>query len=311
MTSLSDFHFLRPGWLLLLPGVVWLWWVGRRSSDPLLGWRGTVDPALLTALTVGADAGSRWRESGLLLGWLAAVVAVAGPSWRPEPSPFVDDPQAVMIVLRASQTMELADLAPSRMERARLKVADLASARKGLPMGLLAYAGSSHLVLPPTRDTAVVASMAAEISPEIMPRPGDDLAGALELAAQTLGDQPGSAVLIADTMADNTAAVLADFRRRNQLPVQILAVARAETPEFEAIDRAAQQLDATVIPIASDRSDVDELVRRTSRPSVAVAAAGEAIRWAEAGWWLTPILALLSLSTFRRVVQSTAEERQA
>ena len=61
--------------------------------------------------------------------------------------------------------MESPDPAPSRIERAHLKIADLADIRKGQPLGLIAYAGSSHLVLPPTRDTAVVAQMAAEISP--------------------------------------------------------------------------------------------------------------------------------------------------
>ena len=62
---------------------------------------------------------------------------------------------------------------------ARLKIADFAAERTGQPLGLVAYAGSAHLVLPPTRDTSVVATMAAEISPAIMPKRGDDLAGAL------------------------------------------------------------------------------------------------------------------------------------
>ena len=123
------------------------------------------------------------------LAWLLAVIAVAGPTWRPEPSPFADDPVPVMLVLRAGESMDLSDLAPSRMERARLKIADFAQQRKSLPLGLVAYSGSAHLVLPPTRDTSVVAAMAAEISPAVMPKPGDDLAGAIELAARTLGQR--------------------------------------------------------------------------------------------------------------------------
>ena len=103
-----------------------------------------------------------------------------------------------MVVLRAGESMDLDDMLPSRMERARLKVADFATARKGQPMGLIAYAGSAHLVLPPTRDTSIVASMAAEISPEIMPKLGDDLAAALQLADRTLGDTRGTVVVVAD-----------------------------------------------------------------------------------------------------------------
>ena len=29
MTFLGDFHFIRPVWLLLVPVVVWIWWLVR------------------------------------------------------------------------------------------------------------------------------------------------------------------------------------------------------------------------------------------------------------------------------------------
>jgi len=313
MTFLSDFHFIRPPWLLLAPVAVWLWWLGRKSQDPLRGWRAVMDHELLAALTVGRISNPSDRPakpSGrngipsyfwlLLAAWLIAVVALAGPAWRPEPSPFADDPVPVMLVLRAGETMDLTDLAPSRMERARLKIADFADERKGQPLGLVAYAGSAHLVLPPTRDTSVVATMAAEISPAIMPRPGDDLAGALSIAAQTLGDAGGSVVVVADTVAEGNASALEQFRAQSRLPIHFLAVARADTPEQDAVDSAASQLGAVVTLMTADSEDVRSLVRSTSKASVAIGVAGESTRWAEAGWWLVPVLALFSLASFRR-----------
>ena len=209
MNSLADFHFIRPAWLLLAPVVIGIWWLARQSQDPLRGWRAMMDPELLAALTVGRAGRDRWRGAGLLAAWLLAVVAAAGPTWRPEPSPFADDPVPIMLVLKANETMEQADLMPNRMERARLKVADLAAERKGQPLGLVTYAGTAHLVLPPTRDTSLVATMAAEISPEIMPKEGDDLAGALQVAARTLGDKGGSIVVFADTVAESTGNAIA------------------------------------------------------------------------------------------------------
>ena len=182
MSLLGDFHFIRPLWLLLAPVSAWLWWRQRRAQDPLRGWRAVMDEELLDALKVGEDSRGKWRDAGLLATWLIGIIAVAGPTWKPEPSPFADDPVPVMLVLKANETMELSDLTPSRMERARLKVTDFANERKGQPLGLIAYAGSSHLVLPPTRDTSVVASMAAEISSAVMPQAGEDLIAALKLA---------------------------------------------------------------------------------------------------------------------------------
>ena len=54
--------------------------------------------------------------------------------------------------------------------------------------------------------------------------------------------------------------------------------------------------------------DVQSLVKLTATAPVAVAAAGDGTRWAEAGWWLVPLLALLSLTTFRRVGDAMSED---
>jgi len=308
MSVPGDFHFIRPLWLLLGPVVAWLWWLGRKRQDSLLGWRAVMDSDLLKVLTVGEDQGQRWRGAGWLAGCLLAVVASAGPTWRPEPSPFADDPVPVMLVLRAGDSMDQSDLLPSRMERARLKIADFAAAREGQPLGLVAYAGSAHLVLPPTRDTTVVAAMATEIGPDIMPEPGDDLAGALRLAERTLGTGGGSIVVIADTVADGSEQALVEFRAQSRIPVHMLGVARVETPEWEALRSAASVLSARVIPMMPGSEDIEDLVKRTARAPVAVGAVGEGTRWAESGWGLVPWIALLSLVTFRRVQRFSPEE---
>jgi Ca-activated chloride channel family protein len=206
-----------------------------------------------------------------------------------------------MLVLKAGESMDLADLAPSRMERARLKIADFALERKGQPLGLIAYSGSAHLVLPPTRDTSVVAAMAAEISPAVMPRPGDDPAAALRLAAQTLGETGGSIVVLADAVPPGDEVVWREFRREYPWSVHFLAVARTDTPQWDSFRDAAAALRASITPLTPDSADVLSLVRRTAKAPLAVAAAADGTRWAEAGWWLVPLLALLSLCTFRRV----------
>jgi len=212
-----------------------------------------------------------------------------------------------MLVLHAGETMDLADLAPSRMERARLKIADFAAERQGQPLGLIAYAGSAHLVLPPTRDTSVVAAMAAEIGPQVMPRPGNDLAAALRLAAPALGESGGSIVVLADAAPPGDESVWREFRNDCAWPVHFLAVTRADTPEWDSLMDAATALGASITPLTPDSADVLSLVRRTAKAPVAVAAAAAGTRWAEAGWWLVPWLALFSLESFRRVRDAEAE----
>jgi Ca-activated chloride channel family protein len=300
MNTLSDFHFIRPGWLLLLPLVLLIWRYWQKSQDPLRGWRSVMEQELLAALTVGKRINSNWRDALMLIVWLLAVLAVAGPTWRPEPSPLADDPVPVMIALKAAETMDLTDMVPSRMERARLKVADFAAERQGQPLGLMAYAGSAHLVLPPTRDTHIVATMAAEISPTIMPKSGDDLISALEMAEQTLGSHGGSIVVVADSIDGGNENALANFYAKNRLPICFLAVARPETPEYESIQRAAKALKALVVLVTPDLEDIHQLVKSTARAPISITDAGKGVRWAEAGWWLVPVVAFLSLASFRR-----------
>ena len=300
MSDLSNVHFIRPICLVLIPIAIMIWWLLRKHNDPLRDWRGVVEPELLDAMTVHRDDGRKWRDLAFLGAWVLAATAVAGPTWRAETSPFADDPVPVLILLKSGETMQQSDLMPSRMERARLKIVDLAEARKGQPLGLIAYAGTAHLVLPPTRDTGVVATIAAEIGPEIMPKKGDDLVAALDLATKTFGESGGSIVVVADTVTVGNESRLSEFRSANKMSVHILAVTRSDTPEETDLKRAASILNADITMITPDAEDVATIVRRVADTPVAVSVEGEGTRWAEAGWWLTPIVAVLALTGFWR-----------
>jgi Ca-activated chloride channel family protein len=203
-------------------------------------------------------------------------------------------------LLKADISMDQPDPAPSRLERARLKIADLAEARKGLPLGLIAYAGSAHIVLPPTRDTTIVARTAAEISPDIMPAPGDRLDLALREAGHVLaeGRQDGSIVVLADTV-DTDPAALQALQKDFALPVQFLAVNTPESSENDSLSAAAHTLNATIERLDVEGNDVAAIVRRAASAPVAQRGKhGES--WQEAGYWLVPLVALFVLATFRR-----------
>jgi Ca-activated chloride channel family protein len=300
MEVFTNFHFIRPGWLLLAPLAVGLWWLWQRRSDPLRGWREQIAPELLDALVVGRESARQGFALWLLVAWLLAILGIAGPTWKLEPSPFADDSTALMILLKADISMEQPDPAPSRLERARLKIADLADARKGRPLGLIAYAGSAHLVLPPTRDTAIVARMAAEISPAIMPAPGDRLDLALREAARVLTEsqQGGSIVVLADAV-DTDPAALQSVQKDVSLPVQFLAISAPDSSQGDSLRAAARTLKAAVEPLDVEGSDVAAVVRRAA--SAPVAQRGEqGGQWQEAGYWLVPLVGMILLVSFRR-----------
>lgn len=297
--TLAAFHFERPLWLLALLPAVALWWIERRGSDALQQWRRVIDPALLPYLLVGTDRHERITPSDwLFLAWIVATLAVAGPAWQREPSPFAQAKPAVAVVLKVTPSMLTEDLAPTRLDRARQKLADILSAREGASTALVAYAGSAHLVLPATPDGSVVLDLAKALSPRIMPKEGDDLAGALTLAGRTLaGSADGGSILVmADTIAPEAVAALS---RAKGPVVTLLALLPPETDASGLAD-AARAMGAVTIPTTADQTDVAAVVRRLDSSDAAASVAGEGEHWREAGYWLTPLLALLALLWFRR-----------
>ena len=131
LTTLQQFHFLRPGWLLLLLPAAFLMWSVYKRSDSLRAWKKVISPHLLQHLLVreGGENG-RWKPVYLLgLGWLAGILALAGPSWQMQPSPFSEDQAAMFIVMKVTPEMLAQDIQPSRLQRSVLKIHDLLSLR--------------------------------------------------------------------------------------------------------------------------------------------------------------------------------------
>lgn len=122
----EQFHFLQPLWFLaLLPMALLLWWLpraARNGSD----WQQACESHLLPyLLNKPVQAFSQLPLWLLASGWLLAVVALADPVWQKQPQPVYRSQDAVVVVLDLSRSMLSTDLTPSRLERARYKVAEI------------------------------------------------------------------------------------------------------------------------------------------------------------------------------------------
>ena len=314
LTSLEQFHFLRPAWLLLLIPAAFLMWSVYQRSDSLRAWRKVISPHLLDHLLVheGGESG-RWKPVYLLgLGWLVGILALAGPSWQMQPSPFSEDQAAMFIVVKVTPEMLAKDIQPSRLQRSVLKIHDLLALKKDVRTGLIAYAGSAHLVMPLTSDTGIINSFAAALEPAAMPREGDETAEAVALASQRLKQAgvPGSIVLITDAVDVSQLAALKNIYKQNAVEVHILAMAAgpevipppgsypAPPLNLDSLREAARAMGGTVTTVTADKQDVESLSAKIER-SISHVPAGEGQQWKDAGYYLLLLLALILLFFFR------------
>jgi Ca-activated chloride channel family protein len=297
----ADFHFLRPIWLLVLLPVLLIWWGLWRHQDGIASWRQIIDPHLLPHLLVGESKGRGMRPTQLLLvAWVIAAVALAGPAWRMEPSPFADDQAGLVVLLKVSETMLASDVQPSRLERGKHKLRDLLELRKGSSTGLIVYSGSAHLVMPLTRDDRIISTMVEDLTPDLMPVDGDALVPALQLAGQMLSKSavPGSVLVITDGVSPSQIQALSTMEL--ELSVQFLSMHPPNADIDSGLQSAATRLNAAVINLTVDQADVEKAARSARSGLRALTMTGDGARWQDAGYALLPLLAFVLLMWSRK-----------
>ena len=298
---MDDFHFLRPLMLLVALPALAVWLGLWRRQDRMASWRQIMDPHLLAHLLVGESKNGGLRPIQLLLVvWLIGAVALAGPAWRMEPSPFADDQAGLVVVLKVSGTMMASDVQPSRLERAKHKLRDLLEQRKGSSAGLIVYSGSAHLVMPLTRDDRIVSTMVEDLTPDLMPVDGDALVAALKLAEQVLDKSgvAGSVLVIADSVSPVQAQSLS--ANGISFPVQFLSMQSPAAEIDNGLQSAAGNLGAAVVKLTVDQTDVEKVARRAQIGLTARSATGDGTRWLDAGYPMVPLLAVFLLMWSRK-----------
>jgi Ca-activated chloride channel family protein len=314
VNGLENFHFLRPACLLLLLPAALVTWSILRRQDPLRSWQAVIAPELLQHLVVEQEARrSRLRPAIVISSaWLLGTLALAGPTWQKEPTPLTEDQSALFVVLKVTPEMLAQDIQPSRLQRAGQKIGELLALRPGTRTGLIAYAGSAHLVMPLTSDPEVIRFFATELTPDVMPQDGDEPAEAVALANRQLAGSglPGSIVLVADHLGEEQAGELRMLREQGGAEVHVYAMAAGPevlvppgSPPAVALDedgmaRAARAGGGSLVLATPDDRDVRQLSSRIER-SIAAAPLAEGERWADLGYWLLPLLLPLMLLFFR------------
>lgn len=324
MSALELFHFMRPLWLLALPLLLAVWWLVRRREADSAQMTSLVAPHLRDALTVNRDARGGFRPvDGVVIALLALALGAAGPTWNKQPSPWFSETAPLVIAVEVSDSMRSNDLQPTRLDRARFKVLDLIAQRTGSRTALIAYAGSAHVVMPPTTDVDVVKPFLESLDPGIMPAPGARADAVLPLALEMLGSEAaiGTLLFVNDGFDSIDVPALAEFTRRPEAVSMVALVLGTDEggvalmpdgspvigPSGGRLDTAVNadvlrriESEAGMPVIRSSHGDTD-IRRLMQRIESNLAQADDPnAQWRDQAWWLLWPAALLTLFWFRR-----------
>lgn len=295
--ALENFHLLRPLWLLLVPVAILLCWLMRRHVALAAMLPEGVASHLGNALTVGDRSYRRfYAVDGVALFVILAAIGASGPTWSRIPTPFVAETAPLAIALEVSKSMEQPDVPPNRLERAKQKILDVVASRAGARTALIAYAGSAHRVAPLTEDPEVLKPFLEGLSPDVMPKEGQDATAALALAVEALSTEavPGAILFVIDGLDPGDVPAFEDQAAQGGPQVVFLKVGSDVDADVDAIS-GARTVDLTV-----DESDIVMIGRLVASAYNEAMLQDDRQRWNDRGWMLAWPAALLAAIWFRR-----------
>ncbi|MGO4309832.1 VWA domain-containing protein [Pseudomonas sp. KB_15] len=323
--NLSDFHFLRPLWLLLaiFGGLLPLLW--RRNRDLQRRLRSNIAAHLLPHLLITPQDRQHLRPVHLVCALLVlGAIAAAGPTWEQDRPDFLENHAPLIIAVDLSPSMDASDVPPSRLEAAKHKLHDLIQRRAGSRSALIAYAGSAHLVLPATDDPALLDTFIQALSTDLISKPGKNVGAVIDQAKRLLAAEktPGTLLLITDGADTSALAGLDKQLTGSALQVLILAAGSTDggiirdaagrprtdsngRPQLGSFDQdALKQLAATMdAPLSSltlNDDDLDWVELHARQHFQSASDEQRELHWKDAGYWLCWPLLLIAFFSVRK-----------
>ncbi len=194
---------------------------------------------LLATLTQSVSPTRRKAKQALLiLGVAGIAIALARPqmgfNWQEVKRKGID----IMIAVDTSKSMLANDVAPNRLERSKLGIADFVSRLEGDRVGLIPFAGSAFLMCPLTLDHQAFSASLNALSPAVVPVGGTDIAAAIATAQKSLSNDANHKFLVLVTDGEDLegeALAAAQAAARDGVTIYTVGVG---TPAGELIPMA-------------------------------------------------------------------------
>jgi Ca-activated chloride channel family protein len=169
-------------WLLLaLPALVLFFWRASRRRQQLLAQ--FIQARLLSALTIGVSPARRKIRFGCLVTAVALlIIALGRPQYGFDLQKVEQRGLDIVVAIDTSKSMLAEDIAPNRLERAKLAALDLMQRSKSDRLGLVAFAGDAFMECPLTFDNTAFQQCVQALNVNTLPQGGTAIATAIQTA---------------------------------------------------------------------------------------------------------------------------------
>lgn len=229
--------------LVLVPLAAVLLWVAVLSKRRALERFGESELVRKLAASVSRR-GLIAKRISLLGALTLLIVALARPQFGTRVETVKREGQDIVVALDVSNSMLAEDIAPNRLEKAKLAVSRLIDRLEGDRIGLVAFAGEAFVQSPLTVDYTAARLFLNAMEPDLVPIQGTNLGAALDVSLRALDEQERQyRVLIVITDGeDHEGEIEEALTRANESGIRIYAVGIGSPdgvpiPDFDAQGR--------------------------------------------------------------------------
>lgn len=257
-------HIGSPVWmhaLWLVPITVLLVVYAFEARRRLL--RRFADESLMGSLTPRVRPIVAVLRGGLLVAGVTGLVfALIRPQWNEREIPVTRRGREIVFVVDVSRSMLARDLAPNRLERAKLWIRDLAGSLEGDSVGLVAFAGVPVVKSPLTRDLGFFEMALDQLGPEAAPRGGTMIGDAIRKAVgqvfeRQADDEP-------DRGQFRDIVLITDGEDQGSLPVEAAKAAADAGVRIIALG-IGSETEGAPVPMSNDDGDFVNYQGKTVR----------------------------------------------
>jgi tetratricopeptide (TPR) repeat protein len=169
------FYFLII--LLVLIGLLYFWLL--QKTKRMLLWNPLIAK---TQNKVSFKDVFSLKNNLFFAGMLFSIIALTNPQWGEKKEEKKVERTDIYIALDISNSMNVTDIAPSRLEKAKKFVSDLILAQKNNRIGIIFFAGNAYLQMPLTLDYASALMYVKTVQTDMAPTQGSDIGQAIELS---------------------------------------------------------------------------------------------------------------------------------